>query len=146
MTDASIGAGRQGLTPVLSTPTTGVNYYGAETEKNTLEGLDVRHLDDILQFLQDNDFNALRIPFSLMFALSLDEVVTGTTFVVRFTHESTSIHSTTHRRSAGHSTFNKIDRPINRPIQCPMLTPGPRAERHDEAPAPEPRGGARGGA
>ena len=60
-----------------------MNYYGAETEKNTLQGLDVRTLDDILQFLQDNKFNALRIPFSLKFALSLDETVVGTTFVVR---------------------------------------------------------------
>jgi hypothetical protein len=60
-----------------------VNYYGAETEKATLQGLDVRKLDDILQFLQDNKFNALRVPFSLKFALSLDEVVAGTTFAVR---------------------------------------------------------------
>lgn len=60
-----------------------MNYYGAETEKNTLQGLDVRKLDDILQFLQENNFNALRVPFSLKFALGLDEVVNGTVFVVR---------------------------------------------------------------
>ncbi len=43
----------------------------------------MRKLDDILKFLQDNKFNALRLPFSLKFALSYDEPVTSTVFQVR---------------------------------------------------------------
>lgn len=40
-------------------------------------GLDQRPLDGILQFLVDQQFNAIRIPFSTKWALDYDAVVNG---------------------------------------------------------------------
>jgi len=42
-----------------------------------LLGLDQRSLDEILQFLVDNNFNAIRIPFSTKWALDYDSTVRG---------------------------------------------------------------------
>ena len=42
-----------------------------------LLGLGQRSLDEILQFLVDNNFNAIRIPFSTKWALDYDSTVRG---------------------------------------------------------------------
>jgi len=42
-----------------------------------LLGLNRRSLDEILQFLVDNNFNAIRIPFSTKWALDYDSTVRG---------------------------------------------------------------------
>lgn len=46
-----------------------------EDSGSTPHGLDKVSADDLLGFVRDNDFNALRLPFSLEFALSLDEPI-----------------------------------------------------------------------
>jgi len=46
-------------------------------DSNMLLGLDQRSLDEILQFLVDNNFNAIRIPFSTKWALDYDSTVRG---------------------------------------------------------------------
>ena len=53
------------------------NWYGFETELNQPQGLDVRTLDEIFSFLQEQKFNALRIPFSLKFAKNAQEPIRG---------------------------------------------------------------------
>lgn len=40
-------------------------------------GLSQRSLDEVLQFLVDNNFNALRLPFSTKWALDYDRAVYG---------------------------------------------------------------------
>lgn len=55
----------------------GVNWYGFETEGGAVQGLDKRTMDDIFAFLQENQFNALRLPFSLRFSLTYDSPVPG---------------------------------------------------------------------
>jgi hypothetical protein len=61
----------------------GVSWFGMETDRQVVEGLDVQPLNEILNFLQGESFNAIRLPFSLKFALSYDDPVTGTVFKVR---------------------------------------------------------------
>lgn len=55
----------------------GVNWYGMETQDSALQGLDVRTMDELFGFLKANKFNALRLPFSLKFALDYDSPVPG---------------------------------------------------------------------
>lgn len=42
-----------------------------------LLGLDIRKLDEVFQFLVDNNFNAIRIPWSTKWALNFDTQVRG---------------------------------------------------------------------
>lgn len=53
----------------------GRNWYGCETEQYSLQGLDVRKLEDVFQFLKQRKFNALRIPFSLKFAKDPENII-----------------------------------------------------------------------
>lgn len=55
----------------------GLSWFGIETDKGFLLGLEQRPLDSILQFLVDNKFNALRIPFSTKWALDYDRQIWG---------------------------------------------------------------------
>lgn len=55
----------------------GVNIYGLETETFSVHGLWAVSLDDILDFVKINGFNAVRVPFSLEAALGLDAIPTG---------------------------------------------------------------------
>jgi hypothetical protein len=55
----------------------GVSWFGFELQQGMLMGLEQRRLDEILQFLQDNGFNALRLPFSTKWALDYDRSVYG---------------------------------------------------------------------
>ncbi|GMT11469.1 hypothetical protein PFISCL1PPCAC_2766, partial [Pristionchus fissidentatus] len=43
----------------------GVNYFGFETESYAPHGLWLHDLDFYLDFIKQNDFNAIRVPFSL---------------------------------------------------------------------------------
>ena len=51
----------------------GVSWFGFETDNGVLFGLEKNSLDDVLQFLADNKFNAIRVPFSLEMIWSWDE-------------------------------------------------------------------------
>lgn len=55
----------------------GVSWFGFELQQSMLLGLEQRPLDDILQFLRDNGFNALRLPWSTKWALNYDAPVYG---------------------------------------------------------------------
>lgn len=56
----------------------GLSWFGLEVgDSNVLLGLNRRSLDEILQFLVDNNFNAIRIPFSTKWALDYDSTVRG---------------------------------------------------------------------
>jgi aryl-phospho-beta-D-glucosidase BglC (GH1 family) len=50
----------------------GMNYFGFETDIHTVHGLWSQSLETILDFLVLNNFNALRIPFSLDMIQNLD--------------------------------------------------------------------------
>lgn len=50
----------------------GVNWFGLETEVYCLHGLWSVSMKSLLDFVQKNEFNALRIPFSTEVALGLD--------------------------------------------------------------------------
>lgn len=52
----------------------GANWFGFETEVYGLHGLWSVSLESVLDFLQANGFNALRVPFSAEVALGLDEL------------------------------------------------------------------------
>ena len=52
----------------------GVNWFGFETEVYCLHGLWSVSMKSILDFIQKNEFNALRIPFSAEVALDLDKI------------------------------------------------------------------------
>jgi endoglucanase len=52
----------------------GTNFFGLETETYCLHGLWSVSLASILDFVQANGFNALRIPFSAEIALGLDTI------------------------------------------------------------------------
>lgn len=56
----------------------GRGRYGFETAVKAFHGLDQRSMDEYFEFMQANKFNALRVPFSLKFALNFDEAVRGT--------------------------------------------------------------------
>ncbi|GMT11475.1 hypothetical protein PFISCL1PPCAC_2772, partial [Pristionchus fissidentatus] len=43
----------------------GVNYFGFDTEAYAPHGLWRNDLDFYLDFIKNNDFNAIRVPFSL---------------------------------------------------------------------------------
>ncbi len=55
----------------------GLSWFGFELEQGVLLGLEQRPLDEILQFLKDNAFNALRLPYSTKWALDYDKRVWG---------------------------------------------------------------------
>lgn len=55
----------------------GRGRYGFETAVKAFHGLDQRSMDEYFEFMQANKFNALRVPFSLKFALNFDEAVRG---------------------------------------------------------------------
>jgi len=74
------GGGKKVASSISPPPITliqGVNWYGAETEAGAVQGLDKRTMDDIFAFLQEKNFNALRLPFSLRFSLTYDSPVPG---------------------------------------------------------------------
>lgn len=48
----------------------GVSWFGFETLNPPLSGLGVHNLDWYLQWIVDNDFNALRLPFSIEYILN----------------------------------------------------------------------------
>ena len=50
----------------------GVNWFGFETNLYTVHGLWAQSMDFLLDFVKDNGFNALRVPFSAEVALNLD--------------------------------------------------------------------------
>jgi len=43
----------------------GINYFGMESELSVLGGISYRSLDSILNFLMDEEFNAIRVPLSV---------------------------------------------------------------------------------
>jgi len=47
----------------------GVNWFGLEWQERVFHGLNVSSLDHISDFISEN-FNVLRVPFSVEFALS----------------------------------------------------------------------------
>lgn len=55
----------------------GISWFGFELQQGMLLGLEQRPLDDVLQFLRDQGFNALRLPFSTKWALAYDTPVYG---------------------------------------------------------------------
>ena len=55
----------------------GISWFGFELQQGMLLGLEQRPLDDVLQFLRDRNFNALRLPFSTKWALDYDAPVYG---------------------------------------------------------------------
>jgi endoglucanase len=48
----------------------GVNWFGFETPSNVIFGLNYRPLEEIVQFLKDNRFNFIRMPFYLELMLN----------------------------------------------------------------------------
>lgn len=52
----------------------GVNWFGLETEVYCLHGLWSVSMKSILEFIQQNGFNAIRVPFSAEVALGLDKL------------------------------------------------------------------------
>lgn len=55
----------------------GVNWFGFETSINILHGLWAVSFSSLLDFIKTNRFNAIRVPFSLAFALQPDAGVSG---------------------------------------------------------------------
>jgi endoglucanase len=55
----------------------GVNYFGFETETLCPHGLWNVSLDSVLDFVKSSGFNALRVPFSLDFALNMKAMPTS---------------------------------------------------------------------
>jgi endoglucanase len=51
----------------------GINYFGFESDCHAPQGLWVHDLDYYLDFLKNNNFNAIRLPFSYETALHLDD-------------------------------------------------------------------------
>ncbi len=43
----------------------GINYFGFETNYFAPHGLEIQSLDFLLDFVANNDFNAIRLPFSI---------------------------------------------------------------------------------
>ena len=52
----------------------GANFFGCETEVYCFHGLWSVSLSSLLDLLQKNEFNAVRVPFSAEFALGLDSI------------------------------------------------------------------------
>jgi endoglucanase len=50
----------------------GINYFGFEGDCQAPEGLWIHDLDFYLDFLKENNFNAIRLPFSYEIAMNLD--------------------------------------------------------------------------
>ena len=82
----------------------GLNWFGFETERTMLDGLDVNSMDFYFQFMKDQQFNAIRIPISVDMALDPNgtpkaDVVDAvrcsfihlSTFI-RLTHSMTHLH------------------------------------------------------
>lgn len=53
----------------------GVNWFGFETDCLVAQGLWIRQVDDMFAFLQQNKYNAIRLPFSYEFVGMLDTPV-----------------------------------------------------------------------
>eukprot|EP00966_Prymnesium_polylepis_P159183 3678951-Prymnesium_polylepis.1 len=60
----------------------GVNWFGMEDTHGSLGGLGYRPLNDILDFLTTNSFNAVRLPVSVV------NVLNGDTFMPLYVHET----------------------------------------------------------
>lgn len=56
----------------------GVNWFGYETDCYVVQGLWVRGIDEFFEFLTDNRYNAIRIPFSYELVGLLDQPVAET--------------------------------------------------------------------
>ena len=63
-------------TSLVSPSPTGASWFGMEDSGYTPHGLDKVSAHDLLGFLKDNNFNAIRLPFSLEFALNSTENIT----------------------------------------------------------------------
>jgi len=53
----------------------GINWFGFETECAVVHGLWVREVDHVLGFLRENQYNAIRIPFSYEMTLRMNEPI-----------------------------------------------------------------------
>lgn len=51
----------------------GINYFGFESDCRAPQGLWIHDLDFYLDFVKENNFNAIRVPFSYEMALHLDD-------------------------------------------------------------------------
>ncbi len=51
----------------------GINYFGFETNYFAPQGLFNQSLDFLLDFVAENDFNAIRLPFSIKMVLTNPE-------------------------------------------------------------------------
>ena len=52
----------------------GINYFGFESDCMAPQGLWVHNLDFYLDFLKENNFNAIRLPFSYEMAINLENI------------------------------------------------------------------------
>lgn len=86
--------------------------YGFETAVNAFHGLDQRSMDEYFQFMQANKFNALRVPFSLKFALNFfDEPVRRATNKQAGRQPVVSKDTARHLAAGGRGRVKRADPP-----------------------------------